>query len=54
MVRFFVYPIEVYYYEQGHQNEPVSPYVAFGLLGGFIVGGFIAKTLIVRLVRKHV
>ena len=52
MARFFVYPIQIYYTEQ--VKESISPYVALGILGGFVVTGFLIKTMIVRLIRKHV
>ena len=54
MVRFFVYPIQIYYHEQVQVQEPISPYIAVGLLGGFVLTGFIIKRMIVKLVRKHV
>ena len=54
MVRFFVYPIEIYVYEQVQKHEPIAPYVALGIFGGFILTGFLIKTMVVRLIRKHV
>jgi len=52
MVRFFVHPIQDYYQEQ--EQEPMSPYIILGIFSGFILVGFATKTMIVRLVRKHV
>jgi len=51
MVRF-IYPIQIYYIE--NIVEPITPYIAIGVIGGFILTGFVIKTMVVRLVRKYV
>ena len=52
MNRFFVYPIEVVYIAKN--NSEYSPYVAAGIVSGFLVTGYVLKKYILKLIRKNV